>query len=259
MKKCWASILGDCDNKISKEHLISNSILDPKINVIGFEWCKDTPKTIGASSLTSTFLCQKHNAELSPCDAEILKFKTVNDKFNKMMGVINKYGFQKKKIPVIYHVNGMLFEKWFCKTLINVSLLDKQNPIENLPEILPYIFRDKEFQEPFGLNSAAKINQVIIHNYGTDLGLGPLYNNTDSGKIELIGGFFTFQGLHFILLLPGTAHPIQNNKLNMRLNNPRLAEDWNNLDLHWHQGKINQTAKIGRKTYEVQSLIIDWN
>lgn len=65
MRKCWASGLGNCDGKITGEHLISNNLLDNKIKVKGFKWCKEEMKEVGSSGLVSNFLCKKHNEDLS--------------------------------------------------------------------------------------------------------------------------------------------------------------------------------------------------
>lgn len=258
MEKCWANSLGNCDKKISGEHLISGSILESNITIVGFPWCKDSPKTIGSASLRSNILCTKHNSDLSDCDNEILTFKKANNEFNRRMDIFIKHGFQKKKTPIIYNINGNLLEKWFCKTLINISLLDKANPINNIAELVPYIFQDKPFVKPFGLNAAFKINQLIKHTDTAEIGLVALYNKHESGKVELMGGLFTFQGLYFILLLPHSHAPFRNNKLHLNLSNPELVENWNNLDLIWHHEKFNQTKKIGRKTYELQAIKIIW-
>lgn len=81
MKKCWANSYGQCGNKITGEHLISKSILNKRIIVQGFSWCKDQPKEIGQASLVNNFLCNHHNEALSPSDTEIANFVSSLDKF----------------------------------------------------------------------------------------------------------------------------------------------------------------------------------
>jgi hypothetical protein len=45
-KGCWAVSLGDCEGKISREHLVSQALFpDGNITVSGLHWCKDEPKT----------------------------------------------------------------------------------------------------------------------------------------------------------------------------------------------------------------------
>lgn len=105
---------------MSKEHIISNSILLPTIKVKGFSWCKREVKEISSSSIVSKILCKKHNNLLSPYDSEIKRFIEVFDEYFKVEKRINKYGFSVNKLPYKYQINGALVEKWFVKTLINV-------------------------------------------------------------------------------------------------------------------------------------------
>ena len=70
MKNCWAAVLGNCSEAISKEHLVSKSLFkDTVLGVQGLPWCEDKPKKIGIASLTSKVLCVKHNNALSEVDA----------------------------------------------------------------------------------------------------------------------------------------------------------------------------------------------
>src|SRR5690349_11968009 len=70
MKECWARALGDCSDDVTKEHLVSAGLWEgSSVDVIGFAWCHDTPKTVGINSVVSKILCRKHNNDLSPLDA----------------------------------------------------------------------------------------------------------------------------------------------------------------------------------------------
>src|SRR5688500_9935061 len=78
---CWAHSLGDCDDKQSREHLVSASLWEgDSITVQGFPWCRDAPATIGLANLTSKVLCKRHNSLLSPLDSEA---KSVFDVFRR--------------------------------------------------------------------------------------------------------------------------------------------------------------------------------
>ena len=69
MKQCWASVLGDCGDEISKEHLVSAALWETRtINAKGFPWCRDEMKSFGINSLVSKILCKHHNNALSPLD-----------------------------------------------------------------------------------------------------------------------------------------------------------------------------------------------
>jgi hypothetical protein len=81
MNACWADCLGDCLEKISREHIISAGLfLDDEIKVKGFSWCIDEFKIIGLSGLVKKALCTYHNSLLSNVDdAAIHSFKTLRD------------------------------------------------------------------------------------------------------------------------------------------------------------------------------------
>jgi hypothetical protein len=71
-----------CDGKISREHLVSESILlllkaDGDFSVSGLPWLDDGEmKIISPKSLTANCLCEKHNSALSPLDTAALYFFT---------------------------------------------------------------------------------------------------------------------------------------------------------------------------------------
>src|SRR5688572_31620559 len=82
MQSCWATHLGDCSRKITREHLVSKSLfLNEAIEVYGFPWLNGKKRVIGLSSLVSKNLCKKHNNDLSDVDtAGVQAF----DAFRKM-------------------------------------------------------------------------------------------------------------------------------------------------------------------------------
>ena len=161
MKKCWANHLGNCDGKITGEHIISNSILNRTVKIKGFPWCKNESKEIGSSSLVNNILCRKHNNELSVFDSEAKNFISVIDDFNIINNNFTRFGFRKKDLPIIHIINGKKFERWCCKTLINITLSQKNNILIATDKVLPMIYKDEDFKEPYGLNFAISIGQKI--------------------------------------------------------------------------------------------------
>jgi hypothetical protein len=72
MEECWANCLRNCSNKITREHLVSQSLfVVNRVVVQGFPWCKDAPKEVSLASLTAKILCSKHNNDLSHIDTAI--------------------------------------------------------------------------------------------------------------------------------------------------------------------------------------------
>lgn len=251
MKKCWANSYGQCGNKITGEHLISKSILNKRIIVQGFSWCKDQPKEIGQASLVNNFLCNHHNEALSPSDTEIANFVSSLDKFTATENKFRKYGFRVKKVPIKYLINGLLIEKWFIKTLINICLTNEKEANIHFDKILPILYGDKKNENPYGFNFAVKTGQTLKRE--NQIQIAPLFNQTDSEK-ELAGGLFLFQGFKVIILIPCSKFPIQNNQLALSDNNKQFE----GLQLNWHNKEINQEMTKGRRKIKTQSIIFSW-
>lgn len=119
-RKCWATHVGGCSEKISREHLISRALL-PALTVIveGFDWCKE-PKSIGADALTRKILCTHHNSELSTADEAIAGFNILA---------------KERKVGIA--ISGRSLERWFLKTLVNLSIGTKDHIGEGMAESEP--------------------------------------------------------------------------------------------------------------------------
>lgn len=253
MKDCWANIIGGCSNKISGEHIISDSVLEDIVNVSGFDWCKE-PKPIGSKKFTSNILCTNHNSALSDSDSEIQKLKEYNSTFNKHAAIFRKHGYSKKKMPLIYKLNGTLLEQWFCKTLINIVVSNKTE-IDNIEQIVPFVYGIKEFSEPYGLHYALTVGQeLFLYTDGTNIGCEPIFHTNSDGKTELGAGLFTFQGLYFVVILPSTKEPIVDGKLSIT----SLHKKWQGLTLSWHHREFHDSDTRPRKPVILQKLIFEW-
>src|SRR5258708_6136768 len=119
---CWAKSLGGCDKKITGEHLVSKCLFDDDaINVQGFPWCLETPKTVGLSSLVGNILCKSHNSALSGLDSTALEtFNAFREsvRLSDARRTINAEYLTVKR----FVIDGALLERWFLKTLINLSV-----------------------------------------------------------------------------------------------------------------------------------------
>lgn len=256
MKNCWVNSLGCCSGKLTAEHIISNSILNKKFKVKGFSWCKDEPKEISASSLTGKNLCEKHNNELSTFDSEAKQYLSVINNFCNKTNDFKKFGFRRNSIPIIYKVDGIKLERWCCKTLVNVCLSQKDEVIINFDKLLPIIFQDRNFENPYGLNFVAAVGREI--NTKDAFQIAPLLNETNDKKKELAGGLITFRGLRFILLFPcSKQNVIVNNELQLNLSK-EIKETWTGLQLNWHNKEITYSKQQGKKKYLMQRIDFKW-
>ena len=202
MVNCWASKLNDCCNVISKEHLISASLF-PKSNgvyVQGFHWCQNEPKKIGLASLTSKILCKHHNNSLSQLDTAAGHAFNNFEFISKLIQEANENNgrFRVKES----HVNALLLERWFLKTLINVCfeqqfLIGNGNvpgvPDENLVKIC---FNKSNFSGGAGMYIAANEGDLI--GFGSHLTIVPIIEESEN---RVIAGMFKFAGLLIFLWL----------------------------------------------------------
>jgi hypothetical protein len=121
-KGCWAKCLGNCSQKMSREHTISQGLFNTdEIMVQGFPWCLDEPKCIGLANLVKKILCTAHNNALGELDDAA---KRAFDVFREAVRLNNVR--QKIKRPPVWNVkrltiDGPQLERWFLKTLINLS------------------------------------------------------------------------------------------------------------------------------------------
>lgn len=118
--RCWAASLGNCSDKQSAEHYISRCLLQEKVLVQGFSWCKNEPKEVGRDRLTRNMLCERHNNQISPVDTYAkLSIDTLNE-VQRVVLLRTRIGAANWSIKKI-KLDGHLFERWFLKTVINFT------------------------------------------------------------------------------------------------------------------------------------------
>lgn len=215
---CWASQAGGCWGEQSGEHLFSRCLFEHRaVTLKGLPWCRHEYKTIGIESLTSNILCHGHNGELSPVDSGA---KLVWDSFRNIDELHN---LRKKLRPRVWstkhwQVSGLLFERWFLKTTINLLCsVGKEGPwsLSGPPSSFPPVefvavaFGRASLLKPRGLYMSARI--------------GDQHTTEDSVTWEVledpggypVGASFKFRGFPFLLWLhsvdPGkNPSPLEN-------------------------------------------------
>lgn len=161
--------IGDenCCNEITKEHVISKSILQelgPMTYKIGDKFIK-----LGNSAVLP-YLCKYHNNALSPFDDEAFKFVSSWNKITSNMpdqsGMV-KYDFfnetstnqDGKKVRLeALKIDTKKFELWMLKTFFNMiwqrAILDEdQKPFfkPNIDKIAGHLFNGVPVEPPFGI------------------------------------------------------------------------------------------------------------
>jgi len=120
-RSCWAAHLGGCHEKISGEHIVTQSLFTGKTVIVsGLPWCLSEPKEVGKAGITRNILCRTHNSALSVVDEAAQKsfevFRQSTDLSSARQG-INAQSLMLKR----FRINGRLLERWFLKTVINGS------------------------------------------------------------------------------------------------------------------------------------------
>ncbi|WCT12985.1 hypothetical protein [Mucilaginibacter jinjuensis] len=166
--KCYANITNNCSDKISKEHFVSeyllNNLSDTKaVNVQGFPWQKEeTVNQIAKASLASNILCTHHNNLLSPFDAEM----------GRLHSTFNKYD-QDLVTPIptneLSIFCGENIERWMLKTACAFIASDqiyagKEKMTCQIRDIyIDILFKNDPFPEGWGMYVDASSEQTIQH------------------------------------------------------------------------------------------------
>jgi hypothetical protein len=202
-RKCWAESLGNCSESISGEHIVTAGLFaTDMISVQGLSWCRDEPKNIGLPNLTRNILCTSHNSGLSPVDeAAIAAF----DVFRECVRLTSVREVMKERIWNIVRlkIDGAGLERWFLKTLINITAGGKERigpkslvtgePSADLVEIA---YGLRNFVPNAGLHSSGEVGETITSE--DRVTIIPFF---DAKNECILGGTFYFRGFRFMLYL----------------------------------------------------------
>jgi hypothetical protein len=234
---CWAKCLGDCSEKISREHVISRALfLDHEVTVHGFPWCKTTPKKIGLPNLTAKILCRKHNSDLSDLDTVgAAAFDAIRDsmRLSQVRAKMKPRIWQIKR----YRIDGPKLERWFLKTLINLSFeqayrigqdaAELGEPSKRLVEIA---FGFRKFEEHVGLSTVVHVGQQMQSR--ETVTFAPLVLHAAS----ITGGLFGFRGIRCFLSLDPPGFAQVPNGIGVP------GEDWSRSQLNFHNTEMRALA-----------------
>src|ERR1039457_6265753 len=169
-KRCWARSLGNCEGKISREHLVSECFFPVGgVKVKGQSWCLDEEKEVGLASLTGKIRCQKHNSDLSELDTAIATITETLSESVKLFESRKRVSSRRWRIER-YTIDGLLLERWFLKTFINLSVVDNKwiigegthpcgMPSDDLVRIA---FGLNRFEGNLGLSIASHVGEQFI-------------------------------------------------------------------------------------------------
>lgn len=244
-KKCWAACLGECDDKISREHIISDSFFEgTKVHVEGFNWCLGETKTIRLSALTKKCLCKKHNNALSVLDSAAAHAATVFREQNDLSLERNKDP-NKKYRKRTFWINASLLERWLLKSLINISFdsnlfigvegAEHGVPAEDLVNI---VYGGEKFSRESGMKVVSR--QDMRLKFSERIEFAPMIHEQE----RIIGGIFIFWGLHIYLDLTKDGLDVPFELIR------NLDPDWHFATLHNQLKRMNSNVG-GRVSHEV--------
>ena len=199
MRRCWARCLGDCSDKLTREHIVTRSVfLGDTVKVEGFPWCEGKVKEIGLANLTAKVLCGGHNHALSDVDTSAAKaFADIRER-DRLTNVRQKMK-PRLRSPRVFTLNGPMLERWFLKTLINICSA-QEYPVGSLSalqgqpsdELVQIAFGSETFRGKAGLYSVVQVGQEVQSS--DKLGFMSLIE-----KQYVAGGLFAFRGFRFLL------------------------------------------------------------
>ena len=194
--KCFLAVTRDCSGKISKEHYVSESVLEQIDYMIGVEGLPGIPpgeqRRISTPNLAASVLCTRHNSALSPLDSTGANFFRAV----KNMSSSNYDGGEK-----VLAFNGRDIERWMLKTMYGMLASKLLQPRfgrrigADIDALCADLLYDKI---PFVPGRGLFIRTEIGHTVATEraIAVQPVTNNVE----QTINGLrFNMVGFDFLL------------------------------------------------------------
>jgi hypothetical protein len=243
--RCYMSVTGACDTKISGEHLISHSVLkvlaEKQVELSGTPWLKPgEKKMLPFSALTTNCLCTRHNSLLSPIDAVGAA----------LFEAIQKCGTTDTGPGLLFLLSGHDVERWMLRSLaifgvsgnfaIDGAVID-QNFVDRL-RIVELLEDPKEWKKPLGFY----LTRGLGHQFWRrdNIQIAPVVK---TGGDEIMGITLDLQGLEFALL--AADHDVTGTGLDKALYRPAafvfdMGGSRHRIQLSWEDGLPHQDVII---------------
>ena len=196
LQSCYASVLTDCNSRRTREHYISESLLQylnrtDGLKVSGLAWLEEKEITLPPGALASTILCDRHNAALSPLDAIAVRLFQAFDE--------DRAGGSGKQM--LYLFCGHDLERWllkiFCGVICSKGLTLETGVDLSIPKYwLEILFGYAEFPDEQGLYVCISPGHRFEGPHGVGL-------RAITGRGRLTGMGFLICGYEFILSMSG--------------------------------------------------------
>lgn len=193
---CYASPLGDCGRRISREHYVSESLLhllnqNHSLTVQGLPWVENEPKVVSPKSLAAKILCDRHNSALAPLDAIAVS----------LFRAFDEQGAAGSDQRLLYLFSGYDIERWLLKALCGISCsksltLDSPTDISIRDYWLDILFSSAQFPGEQGLY----VCKSTGHRFEGPHGVG---FRAITGRGQLSGLGFLICGYELVLSMSG--------------------------------------------------------
>jgi len=234
MDKCFLNGFGECDGKLSREHYISDTVLQAlnvngKMVIGGLSWQpQDKLQKIGISSLQSKILCENHNSSLSEMDATAGKLFRILDSIDK----------SPKSVQDDNLFDGRVVEKWFLKVICGlVAGPGMGNGI--VPQDWKSILVGGSWPKEWGLYLPSSSNPQIL---SRDLYIETMVNPASK---EILACKFKLAGVGFNLLLGRPDNPTSFGLYRPRGITFKIANAEKRVEFDWDD--VNDNAIIYNK------------
>jgi hypothetical protein len=203
MAECWAKSVGQCSEKMTLEHLVSDGMYPDEVLVVqGLHWCKHESKEVPIKVLSSRILCDNHNKALSPVDKAGIDAMRKLREASALHRARVATGKDQRWTNETFTIDGRGLERWCLKTLINVAFGDRYKigkdseqagkPSSRLVRIA---FGQEQFKPKAGLYGVACLgaNWTLVEGFR-------LIFYVDTEQV-LVGSLFSMHGYQFMLHL----------------------------------------------------------
>jgi hypothetical protein len=199
---CYADCTNECSGALTKEHIISKSLIGKEMTVkINNKEEKFTKKSFVVNNL-----CEYHNNRFGNIEAHMRYFMDFLVKDASLYKPINtSQSLSEFNLPNKVSIKGKYLENWLLKSAINYAYLQNEfdRPNFNFKYISKRLFANATFDYPFGLSLIFPDEQKT-HQHAGEVFFEPYKDGN-----ELCGVTINLQGFLFLIWLPTTnSHKI---------------------------------------------------
>lgn len=205
-ERCFLKGHGDCGRGITREHYISENVLESitegkrTIVVQGFPWQNDgSPKSVGIGALQSKILCGVHNSSLSDLDTFAGKFFRTIEGIDKSPSSIQQHSV----------FDGLMLERWLLKVLLGMVKSQKSEQRHTKPYLLD-VLTGSNWPDFWGLYvPVPEVEQKMTKDLFVQTFIDPVKN-------EILVASFRIAGIPFNLCLGKPDKPAKLGKYRPR-------------------------------------------